>query len=163
MIDSARDPNATLLRRTRLSVGGVAVGTALAVLIGRAAIARLGPPPFPGLLPEAITLRTLHLALIGVVVASFALRRGLGSRSALRDPATRPERFFAAHVAAAAVGSQIALLGIAAEAAFALSERELVPFWVAAAFCLALAFPRGYELSDLDEPRPAAEASSPPE
>jgi hypothetical protein len=154
MTDPARDPSATLLRRTRLAVSGLAVGTVAIVLIGRAALARLGPPPIPSLVPDFITERTLHGALIAVVVLSYALRRGLAGRSALRDPATRAERFFSGHVLAAAVGSQAAVLGLADEAIFAPSPRELAPFWVAAALCLAVAFPRGYELADFDEPLP---------
>jgi hypothetical protein len=161
MTDPARDPSAALLRRTRLAVGGIAVGTVLLALLGFAALARLGPLPIRSLLPEFITQRTMGLALIAVVVASFGVRRGLGGRPALRDPATRAQRFFSAHVLAAAVGSQAVVLGLADRAVFDPPARDLAPFWVAAALCLALAFPRGYELADFDEPLPPAERSGP--
>jgi hypothetical protein len=159
MTDPARDPVAILLRRTRLAIGGIAVGTFGIVLIGRAALAQLGPPPIPSLVPEFITERTLLGTLMAVVVLSFGLRRGLAGRSALRDPATRTERFFSGHVLAAAIGSQAAVLGLVDEAAFAPSNRELAPFWVAAALCLAVAYPRGYELADFDEPLPPADGT----
>lgn len=160
---AAREPMAVLLRQTRRAVGGIAVGTVLVVLIGRAAMARFGPPPIRTLVPEFITERSLVWALAGVVVIGFGLRRGLGGRPALHDPATRAERFFTAHVLAAAVGSQAAVLGLLDEAVFAPPSRELAPFWVGAALSLAIAFPRGYELADFDEPLPpSADGPRPP-
>jgi hypothetical protein len=146
----ARDPAPFCLRRTRLAVLGVLLATALVVASGYGLLPLL-KRPLP--VPDFVTPRLFGSVLIGLVVTSFALLRGLGSRAALRDPATRAERFFASRVTAAAVGAQAASLGLLYAATLRPAPDELAPFWVAALACVALAFPRGYELSDLDPTR----------
>lgn len=153
MSQPAGEPAPTLLHRTRLAVVAVLLGTALVAAAGRLIVAHA---PVPPALPPPLNERTFPMALIGIFAASYTLRRGLCSRAALRDPATRSSRFFTAHVLAATVGAQAAVLGVFYRWLFGATERELAPYWVAAALCIALAFPRAYELDDLDEPGAAA-------
>jgi hypothetical protein len=149
MTTGDRDPAASCLLRTRLAVLGLLVATAL--IAGSAyGLLALSARKLP--VPEFVTPRLFTTLLLGTFVTSFVLLRGLGSRPSLRDPATRCERFFASRVIAAAVGAQGATLGVLYAASFRPAPVELAPFWVAALASVALAFPRGYELRDFDEP-----------
>jgi hypothetical protein len=154
----ARDPAPlAVLRRTRRTVGGVLVVAAGLSLLGNVLPSLLPPVELRhrDADPERL-LRLSHSVLLGVVVLSVAARRALVNRGALRDPHTRASQFHRAHRVAALIGALAAPLGIAVAVALRPSLRELAPFWVAALGTILLAYPRGYELDDFDEPLPGS-------
>lgn len=147
------DPAGDLLARTRSAVLNVLVvaggGIALSgwFLKGRERGATLWSPDD--------VRKGAYLGLLGLVAASFALRRTLGSRSALKDPATRSKRFFRAHLAGAVVGALAVPLGLAYAYAVRPDLEAVGPFWVAAMALGYLSLPRADALTDFDEPLPA--------
>jgi Na+/H+-dicarboxylate symporter len=96
--------------------------------------------------------RGAHMALIGLIVASFALRRVVAGRSALRDPARRSKRLYWAHVLSAIVGALAVPLGFAYGWAIRPRIDAVAPFWVAALALGLLALPRAHELEGFDKP-----------
>jgi hypothetical protein len=98
--------------------------------------------------------RAMLGGLLAVVVASYLTRRILGRRSALRDPDHRAERFFRAHVIAAAVGALAVPLGLVYGWMVRPQLDEVAPFWVAALALGFLSLPRASELDDFDAPIP---------
>ncbi|HEV3163076.1 MAG TPA: hypothetical protein VGZ22_03465 [Isosphaeraceae bacterium] len=111
--------------------------------------------------PERTTQRATHAALLLLIVASFMVRRVLGSRSALRDPDTRCVQFYRAHVIGAIVGALAVPLGFAYGWGVRPLLDAVIPFWLTALALGVLALPRAYELADFDaamsepsEPRP---------
>jgi hypothetical protein len=105
--------------------------------------------------PERTAARVAHLALLGLVVASFVVRRVWASRSALREPSTRASRFFRTHVVSALVGALAIPLGFVYGWAVRPRLDAVFPFWVAALALGVLALPRVYELEGFDEPMPS--------
>jgi hypothetical protein len=144
-----RDPAADCLRRTRLAVAGALLAAALVAASGSALVAAAGRPLT---LPGFVTPRLLLSLVAGLLAISLAVLRLLGGREALRDPSTRATRFFGSRVLTAALGAPAAMLGVVHAAAFGVDPAEQSPFWVAAVAPALLAFPRGYELRDFDEP-----------
>jgi hypothetical protein len=96
--------------------------------------------------------RGLYGALIGLVAFSHLTRRILAARDRLRPPETRSERFFRAHVVAAAVGGLAAPLGLVYGLTIEPQFENVVIFWVAGLALGILALPRSIELEDFDEP-----------
>jgi hypothetical protein len=151
-----RDPAAVaVIRRARRAVEGVLAGALGLVLVGALLGDRLPKfdPARLGLDPERLA-RVANSVLFGLLLVSVALRRALASRAALRDPRTRARQFLRAQVCAAFVGALAAPLGLALAVLTRPTPRELAPFWVAALGTVLLAYPRGYELDDFDEPLP---------
>lgn len=145
------DPAAVAcLNRTRAAVLNIIVATGLVLVVSGFVIREfdLGMPRFP----EVPARRVAYGVLLGLVVLSYATRRALSSRSALRDPVTRGPRFYLAHVAGALIGSLAVPLGFVYGAAVRPDLREIAPFWVAGMALGFLALPRGHELEDFDEP-----------
>lgn len=110
--------------------------------------------------PEPVR-RGLLGGLLLVVFASYAVRRVMGSRSALREPEQRGTRFFRAHVISAA----IALVALPLGLAYAWLSRgvlnDVAPFWIAAFALGFLALPRAIELADFDAPMPPENEAQP--
>jgi hypothetical protein len=138
------------LQRTRsgvlnvLVVVGVVVALTGLLLRGRADGA---------LLPVPDGLKQVLLGgLIAIFVVSTIMRRALGSRARLRDPAVRGPRFFQAHVLPAAIGALAAPLGLAHGWLISPRLEAVLPFWLAALVLGILAYPRGRELEDFDRP-----------
>ncbi|HEV3120885.1 MAG TPA: hypothetical protein VGY53_03230 [Isosphaeraceae bacterium] len=100
--------------------------------------------------------RGAHALLFVIIVASFAVRRVVASRAALRDPAGRAPRFFRAHVASAILGALAMPLGALYGWAIRPRLDAVLPFWVAALALGVLALPRSYELEGFEEPIPRA-------
>jgi hypothetical protein len=96
--------------------------------------------------------RGLFGALIAVIVLSHLTRRIVGSRSNLRPPETRAERYFLSRVGAAAVGWLAAPLGLAYGLAIEPAFESVVLFWAAALVLGVLALPKAIDLQDFPEP-----------
>ncbi len=151
---SARDPGARVaVRRARLAVGCVLAGALVFVILGSVLPGRLGrvEAGIWGLDPDR-AFRLSQSVVLGLAVLSVAVRRALGNRASLRDPRTRARQFFRAQVGAAVVGALSSVLGVAVALLLRPGAHELAPFWVAAVGTILLAYPRGYELDDFDEP-----------
>lgn len=150
----ARTPEVrATLRRVRRAVGGVLAGALGMVVLGSFAPKR--PPGFEADLWGMDPGRLFQLSqsvVLGLAVLSVAVRRALGNRAALRDPRTRATQFLRAHVGAALVGALASVLGVLVAILLRPGMHELAPFWVAAVGTVLLAYPRGYELDDFDEP-----------
>lgn len=145
------DPAApACIHRTRSVVLNIVIASGLLLVIGGIVVRELdlGPPRFP----EVPARRAAYGALIGLVFLSYGLRRVVGGRMSLRDPATRGPRFYLAHVLSAAIGALAIPLGIAYGILVRPDLQEIAPFWVAGMALGFLALPRGYELDDFDEP-----------
>lgn len=154
MTRPARNPEVrATLRRVRRAVGVVLAGTLGMVALGSVV---------PGYLPRVDLARwgmdgdrlyrLSQSVVLGLAVLSVAVRRALGNRASLRDSRTRAQQFFRAQVGAAVVGALSSVLGVAVAWLLRPGAHELAPFWVAAVGTVLLAYPRGYELDDFDEP-----------
>jgi hypothetical protein len=146
--------SAGCLERTRLAVLNVLVVVGLGIAASgfllrwrdRWAVLR-GPEPLrKGLLGT----------LVAVVVLSYVLRRRLGGREALRDPARRFERLYRSHVLSAGVAALAVPLGLVYGWYIRPRIDAVVPFWIAALALGFLALPRAIELEGFDEPAPRA-------
>jgi hypothetical protein len=143
-----RDPAIVeCLDRTRRDVLAVLLIEAMVIVAG-SLVLRL---PGEGIRPD-IPERAFTTTLMGLVLGSVVLKRALSSRSALRDPSTRADRFRSGHVAGAVLGGLAAPVGLI----YAMTARpplaELAPFWVAALATAALSLPRAHELDDFEKP-----------
>jgi hypothetical protein len=141
---------AACLDRTRSAVLNVLVVAGIGIALSGLALSRrdrgaLLWPPLPA-------QRGAHVALFGVIAASFLLRRAMAGRSALRDPDRRCDRFFWAHVVSAVVGALAIPLGFAYGWAIGPRLDAVAPFWVAALALGLLALPRAHELEGFEEP-----------
>src|SRR5207249_10900015 len=103
----------------------------------------------------------LMLALIGLAIVSYVLRRVLVRRAARFDPGRRRSAFYRAHVLPAAIAALAAPLGIVHGWFVDARLEAVIPFWVVP---LALGFlfvPHSHELDEFDRPTPDPGASSP--
>lgn len=94
----------------------------------------------------------LMAALLGLAVASYAVRRAAGGRGLSRDPARRASRFYRGHVLAASLAALAVPLGLAYGWLVRPRLDAVAPFWVAALALGFLALPRAYELEGFDDP-----------
>jgi hypothetical protein len=138
------------LQRTRSGVLNVLVGVGIVVaLTGLLLRGRADGAVLP---PRDDLKHAMLGGLIAVFVVSTIMRRALGRRARLRDPALRGPRFFWAHVLAAAVGALAAPLGLIYGWLISPRLEAVLPFWLAALVLGILAYPRGRELEDFDRP-----------
>jgi hypothetical protein len=159
------DPNETIeeyldpaslecLKRTRSGVLNVLVGVGLivaltgAVLRQREAGAIAGGPGRLG--------GFLLAGLLVIFATSTILRRALGLRWRLREPASRGPRFYWGHVLPALVGALAAPLGLAHGWLVSPRLETILPFWVTALVLGILSYPRGRELEGFDRPMAAS-------
>jgi hypothetical protein len=163
MTEDRPDADAALVERTRALVLNVLIavgaGIALSGLILRTR--EKGASNWP----TEDARRIAFGALFGLFVASYALRRVLGARSALRDPETRRRRFIRAHLAGAIIGALAVPLGFAYAFAVQPTLQAVAPFWVAALACGLLSLPRRDALDGLDpidHPSTATREPGPP-
>jgi drug/metabolite transporter (DMT)-like permease len=151
------DPNETIeheldpaalhcLRTTRSGVLNVLIAVGLTVAL-TGAILRNREGNGPGR-----TGGWLLGGLLFVLAASTVLRRALGRRARLREPASRGPRFYWGHVAPAAIGALAAPLGLAHGLLVSPSLEAILPFWLTALVLGVLAYPRGRELQGFDLP-----------
>ena len=96
--------------------------------------------------------RTLLGCLVFLVVLSYAMRRWLAGRAALRDPKTRLTRFYIGHLKAALVAAAVLPLGLIDGWFIDPRLGAVAPYWIAALALGFLALPRASELEDFDEP-----------
>jgi hypothetical protein len=157
---NALEPAALLcLDRTRSAVVNVLMVVGLGIA---AAGLYLGKRDRGALLwSEREAGRGAHVLLFVLIVASFAVRRVIASRAALRDPAGRASRFFRAHLAGAIVGALALPLGAVYGWAVRPRLDAVLPFWVAALALGVLALPRAYELEGFDAPIPRSSEPRP--
>lgn len=143
--------SAACLNRTRAVVLNIIIVAGLLLVLSGFAVREFdfGIPPIG---QQEGARRAAYATLIGVVVASYATRRALGGRSALRDPATRGPRYCLAHVAGAMIGAMAVPLGFAYGILVRPDIQEIALFWVAGMALGFLSLPRGHELADFDEP-----------
>lgn len=155
------DPNETIeqdldpaalrcLERTRSGVLNVLVAVGLVVALtgaflrGRGReLAAEGPGRSGGM---------LLAVLLVIFAASTLLRRWLGRRARLREPASRGRRFYWGHVLPAVVGALAAPLGMVHGLLVSPRLESILPFWIAALVLGVLAYPRGRELEGFDLP-----------
>lgn len=149
---AATSPEAALLDRTRSAVMNVL----MAVGLGIAATGFLlrGHPRDLWLLPPLDVEQWAYGGLAGLALLSVIVRRTLGSRDRLRDPAHRADRFRQAHFVSAVVGALAVPMGFAYGWLIRPSLDGVGPFWVVALATGAMAYPRTRELADFDEPLP---------
>jgi hypothetical protein len=138
-----------LLERTRSAVLNVMVVAGLGIAVSGVVVGRrvVVAPPWPRHKAEAVGTG----ALVALIVAGFLVRRVLGSRARLRDPATRPGRFYRAHVLGATIGALAVPLGFAHGYLIRPTLVAVAPYWVAALALGAINFPRAVELEGLDD------------
>jgi hypothetical protein len=149
--DEPPDPViAACLARTRALVLKVLIASIAIVVIGGAGLRTVDQGAT--LWPEIFATRVAHGLLFGIIFLSYFCRRALASRSSLRDPLTRFERFHRAHLVGALIGALAVPLGLVIGYAVRPRMDVVGPFWVAALALESLALPRGYELSDFDQP-----------
>jgi hypothetical protein len=96
----------------------------------------------------------LLATLLGIFVASTLLRRWLGRRAHLREPATRGRRFYWGHVLPALIGALAAPLGLVQGLLVSPRFEAILPFWITALLMGVLAYPRGRELRGFERPMP---------
>lgn len=158
--DASADPAEALLDGTRSLVLNILVGVGAVIALSGLGLRTLdrGATDWPR---DAVEL-TAHGMLVGLVVASFAARRAVGSRSALRPPSTRASRFRRAHALGAALGALAAPLGTAYAFAVRPTLEAVAPFWVAALALGFLSLPRRRELDGFDAPLPPRPVPSEP-
>jgi hypothetical protein len=151
---------AACLARSRQMVLRILVASVFVVLVGGLAL-RNGDRGAP-LWAEINASRVTHGLLFTIIFWSYFTRRALASRTALRDPQTRFQRFSRAHILSAAVGALAVPLGLVHGLAIRPKLDAVGPFWVAALALEFLAIPREYELSDFDQPMvlPAEQAET---
>ena len=101
--------------------------------------------------------------LIALVVLSYVARRLLATRSALTEPPSRACRFYTAYWIESAIGALIGPLGLAYALCAPPGPLSIVPFWVGLLVAQVLAFPKGYELDDFEQPipEPATDVTQP--
>jgi hypothetical protein len=138
-----------LLERTRSAVLNVMVVAGLGIAVSGVVVGRrvVLAPPLPRREAEAVGTG----ALVALIFAGFLVRRVLGARARLRDPATRPGRFYRAHVLGAAIGALAVPLGFAYGYLIRPTLGAVAPYWVAALALGAINFPRAVELEGLDD------------
>lgn len=136
--------------RTRAAVLNIIIVAGLLLVVSGFVVREFdfGVPPVA---PERAQ-RVAYGTLFGLVIASYATRRGIAGRSSLRDPRTRGARFYLGHVAGALIGALAVPLGFVYGVLVRPDLREIAPFWVAGMALGYLALPRGYDLADFDEP-----------
>jgi hypothetical protein len=138
------------LSRTRAVVLNVLVAVGLTIAISGWLLR--GRQPLAAGQTSQDVHQVLTIALVGLGVLSFLLRRILGRRAALRDPARRETRFFLAHVSAALTAALIAPLGLLHGLLSDPRVEAIIPFWVVPLALSALALPRASELDGFDRP-----------
>jgi hypothetical protein len=155
------DPEtAACLERTGSAVLNVLVVDGCGIAASGLVLGRLGWGDVARWDPAA-ALRGAYFVLIGLTIFSFALRRILGSRAALRNPSRRAARYYWAHVLGAALGTLALPLGFAYGWLIRPVPREIIPFWVVALALGLLALPRQAELEGFDRPLPGADEVPP--
>ncbi|MDR3638204.1 MAG: hypothetical protein P4L84_30650 [Isosphaeraceae bacterium] len=142
------------LERTRSAVLNVLVGVGLAIALSGFLLRQRDR--WPAVRVAEPVRRGMLGALLAIVVTSYGVRRVLGSRTALREPASRCARFHRAHMLSALVATVAIPLGLAYGWVSRPVLNEVAPFWVAALALGFLALPRASELDDFDAPIPPA-------
>jgi hypothetical protein len=143
---------ADCLERTRTAVLNVLVAAGTAIAIS-GWVLRWRDRWMVERAPAAVG-QALLSGLAAVAVLSYATRRALAGRGALRDPEARTARFWRGHVLSAGVAALAVPLGLA-YGWFVRPRLDAVgPFWLAALALGALAFPRAAELEGFDRPMP---------
>lgn len=136
------------LSRTRSAVLNVLVAVGLTIAISGWLLR--GRQPVAAGQTSRHVHQLLTIAWIGLGVLSFLLRRILGRRAALSDPARRETRFFWAHVSAAVTAAAIAPLGLLHGLLSDPRLEAIIPFWVVPLALGVLALPRASELDGFD-------------
>jgi hypothetical protein len=158
--DKPADAVVACLERTRSAVTNVLVAAGVAIAVSGLLLRWRGGWATPS---ASETLRqSLLIALVIVVVVSYAARRVLAGWEALREPSTRAKRFFLGHVVAAAVAALTVPLGLAFGWFVRPTLDAVAPFWVAALALGFLALPRASELDGFDKPLPGPATSTVP-
>jgi hypothetical protein len=148
-IEHALDPAAReCLQRTRSGVLNVLVGVGLVVALSGAVLRGRGGDG----LGRGSTGGTLLIGLLLIFAASTILRRWLGARARLREPASRGSRFYWGHVLPALVGALATPLGLIHGVLVSPRLEAILPFWITALVLGILAYPRGRELEGFDAP-----------
>ena len=149
-----RDPvTVDCLVRTRSAVLNVLVFVGAGIAVSGWGLRRRQAgqaPPWGRDLP--LTQREAIVALVGMIALAYMTLRVGSSRTYLRAPATRRERFLRSRVAAAIVAACAIPLGFVAGWNNDPRLEALAPFWIAALGLGFVAIPRGYELDDFAEP-----------
>ena len=138
------------LERTRSAVLNILVGVGIAIAVSGFLLRQRDR--WPAWHVSGPVRQGMLGALLAIVVASYATRRVLGSRTALGDPHQRGARFFRAHVLSAAIATLALPLGLAYAWTSRAVLNEVAPFWIAALALGFLALPRSYDLTDFDAP-----------
>ena len=149
---------ASCLTRTRTAVLNVLIGVALMIAVSGWVLrgrARAEPPAKSQRLHEV-----LMAALIVLAVASYLVRRVRRRMRSAIDPARRQALFYRSHLAAAAIASLAAPLGLIYGLWIDPRIEAVIPFWVISLALGLLAFPRVHELEDFDRTPPDPGASS---
>lgn len=148
---SIPDRNAVTLERTRAAVMNVLVVAGLGIALSGFLLGRRERGTI--LVPPRDIDRWAYGSLLGLCLLSLLVRRTLGARDRLRDPAHRDARFFRAHVLSAVLGALAIPMGLTYGWLIRPRLGGVGPFWVVALTLGILAFPRGQELADLDRPK----------
>jgi hypothetical protein len=107
-------------------------------------------------LAPASTSRAFTAGLVALMALSYATRRAVAGRGALRDPLRRAGRFYLGHVLSAALAALAVPLGLAHGWLVRPRIDAVAPYWFAALALGSLAFPRAAALEGFDEPMPGA-------
>lgn len=148
-------PEIACLERTRSAVLNVLVAAGAGIAVSGWALGRLDAGALE--LDHETGQRYAYTALAALGGLSYFWRRNASSRAALRDPSTRADRFFRAHVSSAAIAAMAVPLGYLYGWGIYPRLGGVLPFWVAALALGFLAVPREAEVRDFDEPWPAIE------
>jgi hypothetical protein len=150
-------PAERCLARTRSAVMNILVAVGIGIAVSGLLLRGHAREAVPRA-PESVR-RALLAGLLAVTVLGYTVRRVLGGRSALADPALRAVRFYWAHVLSAALGALAIPLGLAYGWLIRPRLDAVAPFWVAALALGFLALPRLNELDDFSSPMPSSSES----
>jgi hypothetical protein len=150
-IEQELDPNALeCLKRTRTGVLNVLVGVGLIVALSGAMLRGRAQDALGDGQGRAGGI--LVASLLVLFAASMVLRRWLGRRVRLREPASRGPRFYWGHILPAVVGALAAPLGLVHGLLVSPRLEAILPFWLTALVLGVLSYPRGRELEGFDLP-----------
>lgn len=138
------------LHRTRSGVLNVLVGVGAVVAVSGLVLRRRTGGALPA--PQTIPSQAMLMGLFCVFVVSTSVRRVLGRRSRLRNPQLRCRRFVLGHIIPAVIGALAAPLGLVHGWLVSPRLEAILPFWVVAVLLCVLAYPRGRELEEFDQP-----------
>jgi hypothetical protein len=155
--DVPADAVVACLERTRSAVANVLVAAGVGVAVSWLLLRWRDGWATPA--ASETLRRSLLIALVILVVVSYAVRRVLAGRQALREPSVRARRFYLGHVVAAAVAALTVPLGLAFGWFVRPRLDAVAPFWVAALALGFLSLPRASELDGFDEPLPGPGSS----